>query len=158
VEGLIAWCGFAGAWLLFAGPVYQAALELREYDEAQEAIATASRSVPPPNRPSPLWWLIPPVGYILQRRAAGQYRQAVTAALSAEDREVMVEFSNKAMGWLLVAAGALLIAVKETWELREHYEWSVAVFWVLVVVMPVLGASYTALRIRAAQGMLSAGG
>lgn len=27
VHELIAWCGFLGAWLLFAGPIYQAALE-----------------------------------------------------------------------------------------------------------------------------------
>jgi len=154
VAGLIAWCGFVGGWLLFAGPVYQAALELQEYDEAQEAMSAAARSVPRPKHPSPLWWLIPPVGYVLQRRAAGQYRQAVTAALSAEDREIMVEFSNKATGWLMVAAGALLIAVKETWELHEHYEWSAAAFWVLVVIMPVLAASFTVLRIRTARETL----
>ena len=100
MEGLIAWCGFVGAWLLFAGPVYQAALELREYDETQEAMTEASRSVPLPEHRSPLWWLIPPVGYILQRRAAGEYRQAVSAALSPDDRELIIEFSNKAAGWL----------------------------------------------------------
>jgi hypothetical protein len=35
VETLIAWCGFLGAWLLFAGPIFQAALELQE--ESREA-------------------------------------------------------------------------------------------------------------------------
>jgi hypothetical protein len=30
VDGVIAWCGFVGAWLLVAGPIYQAALELPE--------------------------------------------------------------------------------------------------------------------------------
>jgi hypothetical protein len=29
MEQLVAWAGFFGAWLLFAGPLYQANLELR---------------------------------------------------------------------------------------------------------------------------------
>ncbi len=33
MEHLIAWAGFLGAWLLVAGPVYQAALELRQVQE-----------------------------------------------------------------------------------------------------------------------------
>ncbi len=50
---------------------------------------------------------------------------------------------TKAIGWLLVGLGGLLLAVKETWELTEHYEWPVAVFWILVVVMAAMSAVYT---------------
>ena len=45
----------------------------------------------------------------------------------------LVRFINKATGWLYVALGALLIAVKETWELVEYNEWPTWLFWVLIV-------------------------
>ena len=52
VHDVVAWSGFLGAWLLFAGPVYQAALELREQDAAHDVHATfAGFAQPPPVSP-----------------------------------------------------------------------------------------------------------
>lgn len=45
---------------------------------------------------------------------------------------------------MLVGLGAWLIALKETYELGEHYEWPLSVYWVLVVAMPVLALGVTA--------------
>ncbi len=146
MEGFIAWCAFFGGWLLFAGPVYQAALELDEQDIDHEDVEAAAAAVPQPPPISPWWWLVPPVGYLLSRRRSDRYRQAVMAAMSAEQMKGFLAFVNKATGWLMVASGALLIAAKETWVLVEHYEWAVWVFWVLSVVMATLGALYTATR------------
>ena len=42
------WVGFIGAWLLFVGPVYQSALELREEEEARVSMQKALESAPPP--------------------------------------------------------------------------------------------------------------
>jgi uncharacterized membrane protein YhaH (DUF805 family) len=50
--------------------------------------------------------------------------------------------------WFLVAAGAFLITVKETWELREGYEWAEGVFWGLIVVMLVLCVANAAAGVR----------
>jgi uncharacterized membrane protein YhhN len=47
-----------------------------------------------------------------------------------------------------IASGAFLIAAKETWELREEYDWPIAVFWALIVVMIAACAANTALRVR----------
>jgi len=52
------------------------------------------------------------------------------------------------MGWLLVAAGAFFIAIKETWELREVQEWESTVFWVLLVLMLLLTLGFTVYRMR----------
>ncbi|GAA4354530.1 hypothetical protein [Angustibacter luteus] len=155
MEAFVAWCGFFGAWLLVAGPIYQAALELQEQDLERDRIHDVSQAVPKPPQVSVWWWLVPPVRYVLHHKQEERYRQAVLRALSAEDREAFVQFVNKATGWFLVAGGASLLALKETWELREHYEWPVAAFWVLAAVMAVLAASYTVGRIQRTERMLA---
>ena len=55
---------------------------------------------------------------------------------------------NKATGWFIVAAGALLLATKETWELVEQFEWPVWLFWVLVVVVFILCVANAAARMN----------
>jgi hypothetical protein len=136
VEIVIAWCGFAGAWLLVAGPLMQAALELREEDAQTEQIeATSERLRTDFPEVSRWWWLLPPVHYWLQRRRSKRFREAVMRELTPEQLGGLLSFLNTATGWLFVAGGAALIAVKETWELVEVQHWSHPVFWVLVVVM-----------------------
>ena len=101
-----------GAWLLVAGPLYQGAVELDEPDVDREAIegikASAIRTAP--GRPSPWWWLVPPVMYVLRRRWTRLFRQATFAQLNQAQREQLTSFRNKATGWFTVAAGALLLA------------------------------------------------
>jgi hypothetical protein len=64
-----------------------------------------------------------------------------------EDYEALAQFVNKAVGWILVAVGALLIATKETYGLCREMEWSNLVFWALLVVMAAACNGYTANRI-----------
>ncbi len=146
----ILWCGFFGGWLLVAGPLYQAALELDEQEIQREDLEVAKANVPPPERVSPWWWLLPPVGYILNHRRSDAHKKAVFASMTAEQRAGLVRYVNKATGWFFVSGGALLIATKETWELVEHNEWPSAVFWILIVVMALLAAFNTAVRMRRA--------
>lgn len=148
MEHLIAWAGFAGAWLLVAGPVFQAALELQEEEVDREAFARTKDTVPRPDPISGWWWLLPPVAFILQRRASGRYREAVVAAVPDEVYVQFAHYLMKANGWLLVGAGAFFIALKETWELHELQEWSGLAFWLLVVGMLVLSLGYTVYRMR----------
>ena len=153
---LIAWCGFLGGWLLVAGPVFQAALELQEEQFEREAYQGANLQAEHEIRPvSHWWWLLPPLGYQLARHRARRVRDAAVAALEPQQRAALTRFLNKATGWLYVAIGGSLIATKETWELRETYEWPVAVFWVLAPAMALLCAANTTVRLSRTQHMLA---
>ena len=138
MEFVIAICGFIGGWLLVAGPVWQAAIELREEEVDQEAIEAVKSSIPVPAPISLWWWLLPPVAYVLQLRRRREYQEKFNAALEPEQLKQTISFFNKANGWVIVAIGGFLIALKETWELVETFHWPVWVFWVLFVVMPIL--------------------
>jgi hypothetical protein len=158
VDYVIVWSGFLGAWLLVAGPIYQAALELEDENLERDALAAASKKVDPPPRISPWWWLLPPVAYLRQRRRARGYRDAVMHVLTPEQMEQLIRFTNKATGWAMVAAGAFFIAIKETWELVEKYEWPTPIWWILIVVMVVISTSYTVGRMRRSHQMKSPAG
>jgi len=146
MEHVIAWAGFAGAWLLVAGPLYQGALELREEDVDREGLEASKASVEPPGMPSPWWWLLPPVYYLLWRQRSREYRRAVFDQLSQDQKKQFVSFVNKATGWLIVAFGASLLAAEQTWQITERYEWPVWLFWLLLIVMGGLSVLNTALR------------
>ena len=150
---LILWSGFFGAWLLVAGPLYQAALELGEQNISREDMAGVQRNEPEA-RPSGWWWLIPPVGYWKQRRFAQEERKAMMAALPHDVMANWVTFMNKATAWFYVASGAFLIALKETYELVEGHEWPTFVFWVLVVVMAGIATANTAVRMSRGQELV----
>jgi hypothetical protein len=143
---VIAWAGFLGAWLLVAGPLYQGAIELREEEVDRDALQASAAKVEKPASPSPWWWLIPPVMYLLWRRRSGAYRRAVLAQLNPEQREQFARFVNKANGWFTVAAGAALLAAEQSWNVVERYRWPGWAFWALFVVM--LGASVLNTAVR----------
>lgn len=157
MDGFIAWCAFFGAWLLFAGPIQQAALELREEGIERDRITATASALSPPSTVSPWWWLLPPVHYLLASRRARTHREAVFAAIDPSDRADLVNYLNKARGWLLVGLGGLLIAVKETWELSQHYDWPDVAFWVLAVGTAMLCASYTAASVARSRQALESG-
>src|ERR1700760_4000317 len=132
----IAWVSFVGAWLLGEGPLYQGSIELTELDIDREGIEgikssaiQEAQAIQEP--PSPWWWLLPPVMYVLHRRWARAYRQATFAQLTELQREQFISFRNKATGWFTVAGGAALLAAGETWQLVDHYDWPVWLFWLL---------------------------
>jgi hypothetical protein len=135
VHTLIYWFGFAGAWLLFTGPIHQASVELRAEREASARFREVMHGAPRPEPVSNWWWLLPPVRILYGARRNDAAREAFLASLPTEDLELITRYINVARGWTLVGLGALLIALKETYELIEHYEWPLAVYWVLVVVM-----------------------
>lgn len=137
MDAFLHWAGFVGAWLLVAGPLFQASIELREEAIDRDAFAATMASVPPAPHTSAWWWLLPPVAYVLRRRRSKAARDAVLVAMSPTQRAQFVGFQNKAHGWFAVAGGAFLIALKETGELVELYELPGWVFWVTVVVLAV---------------------
>jgi hypothetical protein len=153
---VIAICGFVGGWLLVAGPVWQAAIELRDEEIDQEAIEAVKSSITPPPRIRAWWWLLPPVAYFLNARRQKQFRQEFNAALPPEALKQSVSFLNKANGWLIVALGGFLIAAKETWELVTDLHWPVWVFWVLIVTMPIIAIANTVRKVANTQRVLGA--
>ncbi len=151
---VIAWSGFVGGWLLVAGPVYQAAIELADEDFERSDLEAAHASIDSPPRASGWWWLLPPVAYALRRRRARATRHALLHVLEPDQLERLMHFSETATAWLFVASGASLIATKETWDLHETYEWPTWVFWALTVVMVAFCASNTVVRVRRRRDIL----
>ena len=129
------WFGFFGAWLLFAGPVYQSALELREEEDARARMEAVLAGVGPPPPVSVWWWVLPPVALYLRFRRRARFRHVVENAMSDDDRKAVGHYLAVARGWMLVGAGAWCIFLKEAWELAEHREWSPAGYWVVVVAL-----------------------
>ncbi|MYR07736.1 hypothetical protein GTV32_16145 [Gordonia sp. SID5947] len=148
MELFAAWCGYLGAWLLVAGPMYQGARELSEEQLDRAAIRTQSLAVPHSERVSAWWWLLPPVAYILIHRAQDAWRAQVMASLTIEQREQFVSYSNKATGWFIVGGGAALIGIKEAFELVEVYEWPGWITIVLCGVAIALSIGYTTGRMH----------
>ncbi len=141
------WLGFIGAWLLFAGPVYQAALELLEQDIRRDHLKIAGEKVTPPADVSVLWWFFPPIKLYLEYSRSRNYRRRYIRALPPEIIESLIGLMNKATAWVMVAGGGLAIAAKETYELCQGYGLNLAVFWVSVGVMGYLSILYTVLRV-----------
>lgn len=139
--------GALGAWLLVAGPLHQASMELREQGLAQRRELPAH--IPNPRRIPAWWWLLPPVAYWKHRNEKERLRRVVLAALPADEVERMISFSNTARGWLVVAGGATLIGIKETWELVDALEWPAIATWTITaaaLVLSVGNAAITASR------------
>jgi hypothetical protein len=143
---VIAWAGFAGAWLLVAGPLYQGSVELHELDVDRDAIKASAVRTARQDLPSAWWWLLPPVMYVLRRRWNRAFRQATFAQLSETQREQLTTFRNKATGWFTVATGAALLAAGETWRIVEHHDWPVWLFWLLIAIMVAASVLNTAVR------------
>jgi hypothetical protein len=59
----------------------------------------------------------------------------------------LIDYLNKATGWLFVGFGGLLIAIKETWLLCEHNGWPLVAYWPLVVFMIVVSVGNAIARI-----------
>ncbi|HVV66881.1 MAG TPA: hypothetical protein VHB72_02290 [Candidatus Saccharimonadales bacterium] len=148
-------CSFLGSWLLVAGPIYQASLELREQDIETERIHEASNKIQTPRNVSAWWWLIPPLKLLLEHQQTQKYRREYLNVLDPEDVEALVNFINKATGWLMVAGGASLIAVKETYELVDEIHVQHYFIWLAVPVMMFFCLIYTILRTKRAKRIIA---
>jgi hypothetical protein len=154
---ITAWCGFLGAWVLVAGPVYQGAVELGEVEVDREAIRSLADTNGRPEHISPWWWLLPPVAYVKMTRIQSTWRNQVMASLTSEQRTQFLTYSNKATGWLIVGAGAALIGIQQAAELVEIMEWPALVTIPLVVGAAAAALAYTVHRMRLTQRALHTG-
>lgn len=151
---LIAALGAMGAWLLVAGPLHQATIELREQgltDRTNFRTETLT-----PHHISPWWWLLPPVAYWKHHRERERIKQLALHTMSTEQIQRMLAFSNTALGWLFVAAGATLIAIKETYELVEITHWPHAWTWIIVIAALLIAVGNAALQTSRTRHILDA--
>jgi hypothetical protein len=147
---VIAWAGCLGAWLLVAGPLYQGALELLEEDIDREGIDASIARIPRPDPPSPWWWLLPPVVYLIRSHRSKAFRRSALAQLTQAQRDQATSFLNKASGWFTVALGAALLAAEQTWQVINRQHWPAWLFWILIIVM--LGVSVLNTAVRMTRG------
>lgn len=134
LETLIRWGAYLGGWLLVAGPLVQSRLELdAEAAELREVRDTVEATAPP-SRLSRWWWLLPPLAMVLTRRREAAYIKTLRGVLTAEQLRSLAHFFAVARAWMIVASGAALIAIKETYELAHHLHALPWGFWVLTVI------------------------
>ena len=153
MQTLILWVGFAGAWLLFAGPLYQAALELKE----ENIEFDRTKAVEGLRKPRPIsvwWWLLPPIKLWLEHRRSNEIRRAFVRSLPPETMETLLSFLNKATGWSYVGLGGFCIALKETYELTEHMHWNLVIYIPLVVVLGLACIINVIMRVRRSKTIL----
>ncbi len=151
------WCGFVGAWVLVAGPLYQGAVELTGEKVDFPAFRSLAHAIAPSERISAWWWLLPPVAYVMTERRQRAWRQQVMAALTPQQRVQFVSYSNKATGWFVVGAGASLIALKETAELVEALDWPTWATLPLAVLAALVALAFTVRRLHLTQRALHLG-
>jgi hypothetical protein len=129
------WFTFVGSWLLVAGALLQAVLELREQGIDRGAVLTATGGIGRGPRPSSWWWLIPPVMLVRRRRRSRRFWQAAFAALPEEDVAQIEGIRPRTYGWSLVTLGGACLATSETWRLAEHFDWPLWLFLVILVLL-----------------------
>ena len=148
-------CGFLGSWLLFAGPLYQGVMELRNEGREMERVSAHRSEFRLTPMASAWWWLLPPVKLALDHRLRQRDRARYLATLPPEDAAVMVSYVNKATGWLIVSVGGLLLALEATWNLLRTWRvtpfWSIAA-WLLIAAAVVALVAAEVLRTRRVEG------
>ena len=148
---ITAWCGFVGAWLLVAGAIYQAAIDLSEVKVDSAMIRAAANTIPAATKVSPWWWLLPPVAYVMTTNRQRAWRLQIMASLTPEKRAEFLTYSNAALGWFVVGAGAALIGFQEAAELAEIMEWPGATTIPLIAAAAALGLGFTVRRMHISQ-------
>jgi hypothetical protein len=130
--------GALGAWLLFIGPTRQAAIELmkeaNEMSEIMKSIKSNARNIQI-KRVSNFWWILPPVKIILTKINQRKQWDSVTENLSTGEFKSLSHFRTLASTWSCVAFGAWLIALKETFEMCEHFEFSMFIYIAIVAIV-----------------------
>jgi hypothetical protein len=125
---IILWIYAAGCWLIFAGSIYQAALDIKEQDIEFDRIRQVGRDIHKERNVSAWWWLFPPIKISKESKNHKEYERRYLKALSSEDTESMVNLRSKTTAWLYVGVGALLVSIEATWSVTEHYKLKIWLF------------------------------
>jgi hypothetical protein len=91
---------------------------------------------------------------LLHAQRSRHYRSAVLSVLTSSEARQWFEFSDKAIGWIVVGAGGLLLAVTETWSMTSDAGlpgWS---RWIIAAAMLALCASFTVYRLHRSHALV----
>jgi hypothetical protein len=155
MEILFQFFTFFGSWLLFAGAIFQSALELREQDIERDRIHEIKKEISIPRNVSSWWWLLPPVKLILERVQTHKWRKEYFKILIPEDREALVNFTQKAKGWLFVAGGGILLALETTWRFTQLLDWDWWLRLITIVALIYISLFYTITQMKFAEKITS---
>ena len=148
------WLALLGAWLLFAGPVQQAVQELHA-EQVEHARLRGQHQLVARPAPVPAWlWLLPPVALVLRRKRATAFQHEYFKSLDIDQRRALLSFLNLASGWSVVAAGAWLIALSETYSITNEHGWPLVWFAVISGAVTIIAAAYAIERVRRAEAIL----
>ncbi|MFT4186832.1 MAG: hypothetical protein QM613_06370 [Micrococcaceae bacterium] len=150
----MAWCAFIGSWVLVAGPLYQGAMELGEFDINRDDFTNHIHQIDPPEHISPWWWLIPPLAYIKTKQIQNPWRKRFFASFNDAQREQFVSFSNKSTGWFMICIGASLIGIDSANSLTKAMEWSNLAMIPLIIFAAIMCVSFTVARLHRTKSML----
>lgn len=146
MDEFIVFIAMLGSWLLFAGPVYQAYIELHDAElkfvEIRKNLYETSKQVKQ-EKISKWFWILPPLAVIITYIKTQNYRDEVIRHLDRENFELLQKFSEKARGWVVIGWGAFFIAVKETYEFVKELDLSYPIFFTLVIGFALSSFAYT---------------
>jgi hypothetical protein len=148
METVLQIIAFIGSWLLFAGPIYQAALELQDEDIELDRIRSTGDVLRKEAHISGWLWVVPP--YALYKRSKNKkiFMQKYLNSLTQVDIEQLISFRSKATAWMLVAIGGFCIASNETYILMHDIHWSIFVFILIVLAMLIASIAHLIYRIK----------
>jgi len=149
-----------GPWFLFAGALFQAALEFHESSEEllqlRSRMRDLAKQVALPKEISGWWWLLPPVKFYLEKQRDKIVRQKFREKASDQDVRMSRRYQSHAMAWGIVSLGAWLVAASALadWLYEKLAIWLIIVIIIfatylsLVMVLNALGDSRGGIRYR----------
>lgn len=154
VHELLAAAGRLGEWLLVAGPVYQAGLDLRQQEAERRRLIQRVAGWRRVAHVSSWWWLVPPVKLYLEQRRTRQQRIQMLASFSHAEVQSLVDYLHKASGWMLVGAGAGMLAFRDTVAFVEARGGGLLVAAVAGLIAAVAAVAAPALRLAWGERLL----
>ena len=113
LEATAAIVALVGLWLLVLGPAYQAIVEVtaqrRELGSVLDAVALVR--VRPVER---WWWLLPPIAVLLWWSRLRSHLRTIEDRLPEVSGRRWTHYLDSAVGWGIVATGALVVATGQT--------------------------------------------
>ncbi len=155
MEVVMSWLEFIGAWLLFAGPIYQAALELQDEDIEIDRIRLAGAKIKKAAQVSLWWWLLPPAKIYMERKRSHKYWARYIKTLPNNEVEALVSYRSKANAWLFITVGGFCIAISQSYGLAKENDWNNYILAALIVVMFVLSILNLITRLRRAKRIVN---
>ena len=99
-------------------------------------------------------WLLPPAAFVLHRKRVTAFQREYFESLDIDQRRALISFLNRASGWSVVAAGAWLIALTETYSITNEHQWPLVWFAAISVTVTIIAAANAAERVRRSEALL----